>query len=912
MTTEVFAVVLTHDQPELLARVTAALSNQTIKPSRVLIVDTSKSSDAQASNFESIKLPSKTGFADAIEAAVSKAGNEDFIWILHDDSIPVADTLEKLLREVELSPSLGVVGPKQLDLENPKIIKQLGLTLTKSWRLLSRVKDEFDQGQHDRSQDALAVGTAGALIRLSVYKELSGFNSKAPVFAQDVDFSLRARLAGHRVAVAPEARISHGMYSLAGKRPLSWLGGPVSVALRRAELHLMLSFLNPIAFLALWLFLIPLSVLNSVLLLFLKRGRAIPSELAASAITFFSLTDLLGSRSKIKKTTNQNFKSLASLLATRQEVKAANRRSRDLMASEQLIRAHAMGVEASVKTSNVSTWWWAIGIAALNVLWLPTNVAVTGRGLLPLGDSWPEIFANAGSQNIPSGLSVITQSDPWHWVLAIFSAPFFFAPSLAIALMLFLSTAIAFLGAHQLAQLVTSKPFAKIVTGIGYALWPALTISIQETRISQVIALTLLPWLLASLAKLLQLGSNQKLLIGSPWRQVGISALLFATVSASSPILGVAVLIGMLGFGMARPKQLLKVLFVPGLALAWWLPLLATNLEPKELAKLLLDPGVLLPNELSGNFVFFGYQFDSLDSSLLVAIPVVILAMIGLVAFLAKNLATSVSLWLVALLALGSTYVATGISFDFGSGPIGILPFATLGLFGLALWLLAAHLMEQNQRASVPLAWALVFFAILPSITHFVISPPSVKYTDGRIVPSIIQAEAKAGSMLNTLVLAKPDSAVVAEVFSGDGTKLHELTTSYYFSLSEQVSQNPKYEKLGQLVANLVSANGSLLSEDLGQLNIGYILVNPKNRDLQLALDSTNELESIGETDFGQLWKVREATFLQQQRGFDFGFIKGSQLALLGFYILLALPTGSARRRRSGTSEIFADVEENN
>lgn len=912
MTTEVFAVVLTHDQPELLARVLDSLSKQTVKPSKVLIVDTSKSPENQSGNFESIKLPSRTGYADAIETAVSKAGTEDFIWLLHDDSIPFEDTLEKLLREVELSPSLGVVGPKQLDLENPKIIKQLGLTLTKSWRLLSRVKDEFDQGQHDRSQDALAVGTAGALIRLSVYKELSGFNAKAPVLAQDVDFSLRARLAGHRVAVAPEAKVSHGMYSLAGKRPLSWLGGPVSIALRRAELHLMLSLINPIAFISLWLFLIPLSVFNSVLLLFLKRGRSIPAELAASAITFFSFPKLLGSRSKIKKTTNQNFKSLASLLATRQEVKAANRRSRDLIASEQLIRAHALGVETSAKTSSGSMWWWAIGIAALNVLWLPTNLAVTGKGLLPLGDSWPAIFANAGSQNISSGLSMVTQSDPWHWVLAIISAPFFFAPSLSIALSLFLSTAIAFLGAYRLAELVTQKHFARIVAAIGYALWPALTISIQDTRITQVIALALLPWLLASLANLLQLGTNQKLMIGSTWRQVGTSALLYAGVSASSPILGVAVLIALLGFGLARPKQLLKVLFVPGLALAWWLPLLASNLEPRAMARLLLDPGVLLPNELSGNFAFFGYQFDSLDTSLLVAVPVVVLLLIGLLGFLARNLATSISLWLVALLALGSTFVATGISFDFGSGPIGVLPFATLGLFGLALWLLAAHLMEQNQRASVPVAWALVFFAILPSLSHFVISPPEVKYTDGRIVPSIIQAEAKAGSTLNTLVLAKPDADVIAEVFSGDGTKLHELTTSYYFALSEQASVSQNYEKLGQVVSNLVSANGSLLSEDLGQLNIGYILVNPKNRDLQMALDSTNELESIGETDFGQLWKVREATFIQQQQGFDFGFIKGSQLALLGFYIVLALPTGAARRKRSGASEIFADVEENN
>lgn len=909
MKTEVFAVVLTHDQPELLSKVLANLSKQTVQPDQVLVVDTSKTPASINPEFQSIRLPANTSFASAIEEAVKLSKAAGFLWLLHDDSIPFPDTLEKLLREVELSPSLAVVGPKQLEIENQKIIKQLGLTLTKSWRLLGKVKDEFDQGQHDTSQDVLAVGTAGSLIRLSVYRELLGFDSKAPVLASDVDFSIRARLSGHRVSVAPEAKVLHGMLSLSGKRPLSWLGAPVGVALRRAELHLMLSYLNLPSFLLLWLFLVPLAVLNSFLLLISKRARSIVQELAAAIITFVALPNLLSSRNKISKTTKQSFKTLSPLLASSSEVRQANRRSRELLISQQLIKAHAAGIETETTTKR-GVWWWAIALAALNSLWLPTNIAVTGAGTLPLGDNWLAIFSNAGARSISLGLGISTPSDPWHWVLALLSAPTFFAPSLALVLLLFFSTAIAFLGAFKLTAVISAKHSARVISAMGFALWPALTLAIGEVRISQAIALSVLPWLLLSLAKLLKLGHFDVVEISSPWRQVGLSAALFAVVSASSPVLGVAILVLLFGFSLIRPRRLLHSVFVPGLALAWWLPLLVQNLSPESLISLLLDPGVLQPSSTGQGPLLFGYQFGATDKSLLLVLPVLSLVIVGLLSYLVGSVKRPIALWLVAAFSAAAASFAAGISFDFGGEPISVSNYGLLGLLGLALWLLAAHLMDQVNKLPALTAGALVLFGIFPSAFYFVLTPPDVTYSDGRIVPSIIQAEANAGTNQNTLVLSSESESVVAEVFFGDGQKLEDKTTRYNF-LNAEAGESEEYLRLGQLVANLVSANGALLTEDLSSLNIGYILVKPDNLEIQMALDSTNELESIGDTDFGQLWKVRETAIVAQSKPFDFGFIKISQLALLGFYLVLALPTGGSRRRNS-SSEIFKDVEENN
>jgi hypothetical protein len=98
----------------------------------------------------------------------------------------------------------------------------------------------------------------------------------------------------------------------------------------------------------------------------------------------------------------------------------------------------------------------------------------------------------------------------------------------------------------------------------------------------------------------------------------------------------------------------------------------------------------------------------------------------------------------------------------------------------------------------------------------------------------------------------------------------------------------------------------------LKEFGIGYVLVSPADRDLQMALDSTRGLESIGETDFGQLWKVQAVSGFENPQATDFGLGKIVGLAALAFYFLLALPTSSIRKRNGKESAIFVDVEESN
>jgi GT2 family glycosyltransferase len=918
MTVNVSAVVLSHDQPVSLTRVLNQLSKQTISPSRILVVDSSKTEAAASQGFETIKLNHKTSFAVAIEAAVKHLATDGYIWILHDDSAPDADALEKLLKEIELSPSLAVVGPKQVDWDDPKLIKQMGLTLTRGGKLFNRVRGEYDQGQHDHLEDVMAVGTAGALVNLDKYKQLGGFDPKAPPLAADVDFSIRARLSGGRVAIAPASKIAHQMLSMNGQRSRSWLGGSPAKAIRHAEFYLALSYASFLVFVFGWLLLIPFAMLNSLALLVRKRAGSIPVELSAAVTTFMQLGRILSSRSRIRRTSSAKLGSLATLRATRQELKSSNQRAKDQEVSTQLLAAHARGDNDEITQNPNSGFlssgaiWFALGLVALNVLWVPTNFAVSGAGVIPLSSNWLDIFTQAGSMNQSLGLGFVGAADPFSWVLAILSAPLFFQPSLAITVVLFLSTAISFTGMFYLSGRITRSNPLRITSALAYALWPALTVSITDTRIAQVIAITVLPYLAHSIAKVANLGLANPGSFVSTWSQVGVSGILLALISASSPVLGLTLIVLIVGLAIARPSKLMALLFTTGLTIAWFIPLVLERLGTVSPLAILMSPGPGSASGLEANWTlpFFGFGFDSLAFGLFITAPLVVLALIALLTPGAK---AALGLWIVALTALPVAFVGSGVEFNFGQiTSVNLELSSLLALYGLAVIAAFAQL-SAASKALRSIAISLVaVLGIAPAAFAMATNPPAVSYSDGRSVPSIIQADADAGMLVRTLKLGAGEDSVSAELVEGAGVKLEQLSSAFQIANSGLSDENPQYQVLGQLVANLVSANGADVLTPLEEIGISYILVSPADRDLQMALDSTRGLESIGETDFGQLWKVQSVTSVPKVSELDLAPSKILSLGALVLYVLLALPTSSIRKRNGKESAIFVDAEENN
>ncbi len=223
----VTALLVSHEGERWLPVVLDGLAAQTRPPDRVVAVDTGSQDGSAALLARRLGAPAvqtaaaTSGYGDAVRtglAALPSGSGEEWVWLLHDDSTPAPDALERLLEHVAADPSAVVLGPKLREWPSLRRLLEVGVTVSGSGRRETGLESgEYDQGQHDEVRDVLAVNTAGMLVRRDVLEDL-GLDPALPVLGADLDLGWRAWRAGHRVVVVPRAVVFHAEASRRGVR----------------------------------------------------------------------------------------------------------------------------------------------------------------------------------------------------------------------------------------------------------------------------------------------------------------------------------------------------------------------------------------------------------------------------------------------------------------------------------------------------------------------------------------------------------------------------------------------------------------------------------------------------------------------------------------------------------------------
>jgi GT2 family glycosyltransferase len=211
----VTALIVSHDGERWLPTVLDAVAGQSRRPDGVLAVDTGSTDGSvdllhkRLGNDGLTTAPAHTSFGAAVARGLAAlpppaAGEDAWIWLLHDDSAPAPDALEHLLAAAAGQSSVDVLGPKLREWPSLRRLLEVGVTISGTGRRETGLeRGEYDQGQHDRQRDVLAVNTAGMLVRRTVLEKL-GFDERLPIFGNDLDFGWRAARAGHRTLVVPD------------------------------------------------------------------------------------------------------------------------------------------------------------------------------------------------------------------------------------------------------------------------------------------------------------------------------------------------------------------------------------------------------------------------------------------------------------------------------------------------------------------------------------------------------------------------------------------------------------------------------------------------------------------------------------------------------------------------------------
>lgn len=220
-THRVDVVLVTHDGGRWLPRTLAAIRGSRVQPDAVHVVDTESIDntreilDSAGPTITAILTGPRqqaygASIAQAVETLPAADTDNAWIWLLHDDSAPAADGLEILLKAAEVHPDAAVLGMKSVGWNDSSRLQDVGLTMTAAGHRDPRIeRGERDQGQYTESEEVLAVGSAGMLIRRDVWNTLNGMREIFPVYRDDIDFCWRAWEHGYRVRVIPQAEIAH-------------------------------------------------------------------------------------------------------------------------------------------------------------------------------------------------------------------------------------------------------------------------------------------------------------------------------------------------------------------------------------------------------------------------------------------------------------------------------------------------------------------------------------------------------------------------------------------------------------------------------------------------------------------------------------------------------------------------------
>jgi GT2 family glycosyltransferase len=203
--------ILTYDGRELLeATLPSVLAQRSPGEVHVLVVDNG-SSDGTVEHVrrrwpqvDVLRLPRNVGVSAALNHAVGAAQTE-FVALLNNDVDLDAGWLAPLVRTLQAHPEAASASGKLLRYHDRERIDAAGDVLLRSAAGINRGAGELDRGQYDRPEAVFGACAGAALYRRCAFDVVGAFDETFFAYLEDVDWSMRAQLAGFSARYVPTA-----------------------------------------------------------------------------------------------------------------------------------------------------------------------------------------------------------------------------------------------------------------------------------------------------------------------------------------------------------------------------------------------------------------------------------------------------------------------------------------------------------------------------------------------------------------------------------------------------------------------------------------------------------------------------------------------------------------------------------
>ncbi len=138
------------------------------------------------------------------------ATDTDYVFLLNNDTVVDPGVLDILVRAAETSEDIGMVGPKIYQYGKGKILDSAG-TRTIRWLAQGFLAGhgEEDRGQYDAEAEMPYITGTALLVKRSVLEKAGLMDEDFINYFDDFDWGVRARKAGFRLLLKPDAVIRH-------------------------------------------------------------------------------------------------------------------------------------------------------------------------------------------------------------------------------------------------------------------------------------------------------------------------------------------------------------------------------------------------------------------------------------------------------------------------------------------------------------------------------------------------------------------------------------------------------------------------------------------------------------------------------------------------------------------------------
>lgn len=155
-----------------------------------------------------IALPENRGFSAAVNAGIS-ASRGEFVVALNNDTVADPRWLKVLVEAMDAHPEMGFGASMLLSYHEPDIIDSIGDGYSRAGLSFKIGVHRRNEGQYREPFEVFGACAAASIYRRTVLDEVGVFDEDFFAYMEDVELSIRARMAGYACLAVPGAIVYH-------------------------------------------------------------------------------------------------------------------------------------------------------------------------------------------------------------------------------------------------------------------------------------------------------------------------------------------------------------------------------------------------------------------------------------------------------------------------------------------------------------------------------------------------------------------------------------------------------------------------------------------------------------------------------------------------------------------------------